>query len=158
MQKELTPKPWPRADGAGASKRHQGTSQEISMGWRPHHRPGVGVTGPVQRSAEQQPHQLQDTEGEVSLLPCLARFACRGNVSEHQAVNHPLQTLRGGAGSSVVGIPARTLRCQPSGTKLAPLPMILTLELRQLFSCMTLCRTGGWLTRRCSAPRDDANT
>ena len=43
------------------------------MGWRPHRRLGVGVNGLVQRSAEQHPHQLLDTEGEVSLLPCLAR-------------------------------------------------------------------------------------
>lgn len=51
----------------------QGTSQEIGVGWRLHHRPGVGVTGLVQRSAEQHPHQPPDTEGDVHLLPCLAR-------------------------------------------------------------------------------------
>lgn len=79
------------------------------MGWRPHHGPGMGVTGPV-RLAKQHPHQPMDTEGEVSLLPHFGRrFAHRGTTAEHQAMNCPLQTLKGDADSLVVGISAHAL-------------------------------------------------
>lgn len=92
------------------------------MGWRPHHRPGVGLTGPVQRPAEQHPHQRLDTEGEVSLLPHLGR----GDLPAGERLRAPGYEApsadKGGGDSLVVRIPAHALSPQLSGIKMALCP------------------------------------
>lgn len=84
----------------------------------------LGVTGLVQ--AARCPHQPQDTEGEVSLLPHLVRRDLpTGGMTWVTGYESP-SVGTGGADSLVVGIPACALSCQLSGMKIAPSPVILT--------------------------------